>query len=116
MIIYTKEYIADNKVMQRNVYFDGKIEVKYLRDVEFKDTKKYPTLKINKPLEKLIEENQIKHVKNIVESMNEIDLKNQKNIEESIELSKEVTKEIDKRKRKKKNEEIVLPKPEDVES
>lgn len=103
MIVYSKEYIADTKVMRRNVYNDGTVKIEFVRNIDFKDTKKFPNLKLEtsvieeKPVE-TIKSNTLEDIKTIVDTLGEV---------EKIE---------DKRRssRKKKNEELILPKPEDL--
>ena len=113
MIVYSKEYIAGTKVMRRNVYNDGTVKIEYVRDIEFKDTKKYPNLKLNiEPVElinspKIAKEDK-EYLEKQVESIKPDTLEDIKKIVDTL----EVEKTEDKKKRKKKNEEVILPKPE----
>jgi hypothetical protein len=129
MIVYSKEYIADNKVMRRDVFKDGKVKVEYVRDIEFKDTKKYPNLRLNVDPVDLIHMPSI--AKEVIETVVEIQLKDDINLfDKQIESIKpntiddikkivdtlgDIEKQEEKKKRRKKNEEIVLPKPEDLD-
>lgn len=84
MIIYSKEYIANTKVMRRDVHDDGSVKIEYVREAEFKDTKKYPNLKLNIPvvetpkIEKEVIEAPVKpepleDVKKIVETLGDME-------------------------------------------
>jgi len=104
-IVYFKEYIAGTKVMRKVVFADGTTKIEHIRDMEFRDTKTFPELKIEEPV--VIEKTVVAEQKEKIQIEEKPKIKNEE--------LKDIFKGLDKRKKKKVIEEEVISLPSEEE-